>query len=383
MAKQQKQENLPQDKDKRKYVNQSQVPVYSLEEALKVPTAILENFGGRPTAPFQVAMAIESTQTSSYWRKLSGSAVAYGLTDGGYNSTKIGLTELALQILAPTEEGIDKIGLVEASLKPSVLRRFFDKYNNAKFPKDTIAENVLKLDFNVPSEDSARILDIIKSNGRYTGIIHETKTGPYVFADEPADVSVDTNNNNVLATDIEIAKPEESHEHDELPAELAQKMNLKRAEKQSDTTPLVKNEKPKVFISHGKNKKIVEQLKEILTFGQFDVIVSVEKESTAISVPDKVFSDMRDSDAAVIHVEGERELLDKGGNVHHIINENVLIEIGAAIALYGKKFIILSEHTVKLPSNLQGLYRCNYEGKELSYEATMKLLKAFNEFRTS
>src|SRR5690606_2333923 len=104
-----------------------------------------------------------------------------------------------------------------------------------------------------------------------------------------------------------------------------------------------------------------EQLKEILTFGQFDVIVSVEKESTAISVPDKVFSDMRDSDAAVIHVEGERELLDKGGNVHHIINENVLIEIGAAIALYGKKFIILSEHTVKLPSNLQGLYRCNYE----------------------
>ncbi|NCD69124.1 hypothetical protein GSY63_07135 [Mucilaginibacter sp. R11] len=127
----------------------------------------------------------------------------------------------------------------------------------------------------------------------------------------------------------------------------------------------------------------MEQLKEILTFGQFDLTISVEKESTAISVPDKVFSDMRGCNAAVIHVEGERELLDQQGTTHYIINENVLIEIGAAIALYGKKFILLCEQSVKLPSNLQGLYRCNYEGKELSYDATMKLLKAFNEFRNS
>jgi hypothetical protein len=61
----------------------------------------------------------------------------------------------------------------------------------------------------------------------------------------------------------------------------------------------------------------------------------------------------------------------------------VLIEIGAAIALYDKKFVLLCERSLKLPSNLQGLYRCNYDGKELTYDATMKLLKAFNEFRQS
>lgn len=379
MAKQTKQENLPQDKDKRKYVNQTVVPVYSLEDALKVPKAILENFGGKSTAPFQVAMALETTQASSFWRKLSGSAVAYGLTDGGYNSTKIGLTELALKILAPTEEGIDKAALIEASIKPSVLKQFFEKYNNAKFPKDTIAENVLKLEYNVPAEDASRVLEIIKANGNFTGIIHETKTGPYVFADEPAEA----NNVSNKADLVEAGQNEEDEQEDEVPAELVKKMNLKRSELQAERSSPAKNEKPRVFISHGKNKKVVEQLKEILTFGQFDVIVSVEKESTAISVPDKVFSDMRNSDAAVIHVEGERELLDKEGNVHYSINENVLIEIGAAIALYGKKFILLCEHSIKLPSNLQGLYRCNYEGKELSYEATMKLLKAFNEFRNS
>ncbi len=91
---------------------------------------------------------------------------------------------------------------------------------------------------------------------------------------------------------------------------------------------------------------------------------------------------MRACNAAVIHVEGELELLDKEGNVHNTINPNVLIEIGAAIALYDKQFILLCEQSLKLPSNLQGLYRCNYEGKELTYEATIKLLKAFNEIRT-
>ena len=59
----------------------------------------------------------------------------------------------------------------------------------------------------------------------------------------------------------------------------------------------------------------------------------------------------------------------------------MLIEIGAAIALYDKRFILLCEKSVTLPSNLQGLYRCNYEGQQLDYDATMKLLKTFNEIR--
>ena len=91
--------------------------------------------------------------------------------------------------------------------------------------------------------------------------------------------------------------------------------------------------------------------------------------------------DMRSCQAAVIHVSSEGVLKDKDGGEQALINGNVLIEIGAAMALYGKQFILLVEDGVKLPSNLQGLYECRYEGNELSGEATMKLLKSFNEFR--
>jgi predicted nucleotide-binding protein len=51
------------------------------------------------------------------------------------------------------------------------------------------------------------------------------------------------------------------------------------------------------------------------------------------------------------------------------------------LALYGRNMIVLVQKGVHLPSNLQGLYLCYYEGEKLDYEATMKLLKAFNEFR--
>jgi predicted nucleotide-binding protein len=51
------------------------------------------------------------------------------------------------------------------------------------------------------------------------------------------------------------------------------------------------------------------------------------------------------------------------------------------MALYDKNFILLVHKGVPLPSNLQGLYRCEYEGDKLDYEATMKLLKTFNEFK--
>lgn len=137
----------------------------------------------------------------------------------------------------------------------------------------------------------------------------------------------------------------------------------------------------RVFITHGKNKKILEQVKELVIFGKFEPVIAQERETAAKPVPDKVLDDMRACRAAVIHVDVERELLDDKGSKIPQINGNVLIEIGAAMALYGRNFILLVEEGVNLPSNLQGLYECRYKGDELNMTATMKLLKAFNDFQ--
>ena len=137
----------------------------------------------------------------------------------------------------------------------------------------------------------------------------------------------------------------------------------------------------RVFITHGENHKILEQVKEIVSYGSFEPVVAIEQETAAKPVPQKVMDDMRKCKAAVIHVSADRILYDEDRKEVRLINENVLIEIGAAMALYGGKFVLLVEEGVELPSNLQGLYECRYEGDELNNAATMKLLRAFRDFR--
>jgi len=137
----------------------------------------------------------------------------------------------------------------------------------------------------------------------------------------------------------------------------------------------------RVFITHGKNTAFIEPIKELLGFGELIPVVSIQKESVAQPVPDKVMNDMRGCGAAIIHVDGEMKLLDSDAKEHTVINSNVLIEIGAAMALYGRRFILLVREGVKLPSNLQGLYEVRYQGDSLDGAVTIRLLKAINEMK--
>ncbi len=59
----------------------------------------------------------------------------------------------------------------------------------------------------------------------------------------------------------------------------------------------------------------------------------------------------------------------------------MLIEIGAAMALYGKRFILLVRDDVQLPSNLQGLYQVRYSGEKLDSDVTIKLLQAISDIK--
>lgn len=359
---------------KRTYFKQSDFPQTDLQQAQKIASAIVDNFAGKEASPPDIALALNISPTSSAWPVIAGSSVAYGLTDGGVNAKVIKLTDLGRKLTAPEVEGEDITARLEAIMHPRIIKEFFERYRRAKFPNDTIAANVLKT-FGIPAERVAPSLEIIKANGRYAGIIRETPTGPFVNLDSPG----------VPAPTATPELPEQDGQGD------VAKTNTEGhpLETGKDIVPAVAmppvsafdTKSNRVFISHGKQKGIVTQIKELLEFGSFEPVVSVEREATAIPVPEKVFEDMRSCRAGVIHVGAEGKYLDRDGKEHTKINENVLIEIGAAMALYGKKIILLVEKGVTLPSNLQGLYRCEFEGDRLEYDSTMKLLKTFSQFR--
>ncbi len=169
---------------KRTYVSQAEFPRFTLEQASRVPQALWDEFAGSGAAPHDVAIALNMSPTSGTWRNLAGSALAYGLIEGGYNATRMLLTPLGRRIVAPTEEGDDGRARIEAATTPRVMSEFFQRYNRAKFPSQRIAENVL-IELGLPKERAAAAFDTLEKNGRAVGILRETKTGLFVAVDDP------------------------------------------------------------------------------------------------------------------------------------------------------------------------------------------------------
>lgn len=112
----------------RTYLSQTDVPLYSLEKALKIPQAIVDNYGKGPAEPLEVAKVLEVSPTNTYFKMQAGAAIAYGLTVGGWNAAQIEITPLGLKILKPQDENQPLEGKREALLKPRVIRKFLTKY---------------------------------------------------------------------------------------------------------------------------------------------------------------------------------------------------------------------------------------------------------------
>lgn len=182
------------------------------------------------------------------------------------------------------------------------------------------------------------------------------ESGPSALPETAADPSVEASHRSVGAV-------ESAPEH---PAE--------------EQTPPPATAKPlRIFIAHGRNMTLVEQVETMLALGGFESEVAEDEETTAIPVPEKVFSAMRRCEAGIIIVSADEA--SKSGNGKYSINENVLIEIGAAFVLYDRKVVLVWDKRIAVPSNLQGLYRCDFEGDEFTWTAGMKLMKAIKDFK--
>lgn len=299
---------------KRTYVSQSDVPIYSIDEALRIPQALVDNYAGGPATPLHVASALNMSPASGTFRNLCGSALAYGLTVGGYNAPEISLDSLGKRIVSPEEEEEDLIARREAVLKPRILSEFIRKYQNAPLPRRDIALNVLA-SMGVPRERTESVYTLILDTAQSVGFVREIKGKQYIdligVASKPA-ISTQQQENN----------GDGLHHSDNSP------VNSDSPEKQvPKATPPIHQSNPqnleqinrRVFVTHGKNRAFIDPIKKLLGFGEMIPVVSVERESVSKPVPDKVMDDMRSCGAAIIHVDGEIRLIDQEAKEHTVI----------------------------------------------------------------
>lgn len=364
---------------KRAYLSQTEVPSYSLEQALRVPKAIAEHLGYKTSKPLQVAKAMGMQPNSGQFRGRCGAAVAYGLTKGSYSAPEISIEPLGMRIVRPLEEEDDLLARREALLKPRVIGEFLRRYNGAPLPRLDIAQNVLT-DMGVPPDKTESVLSLILEGAESVGFIEEIKGKKYVDLGRTPSFQSQSETDSQNGGEAEEAKPQ-VEESGKAPIETPPEIRRENQPIGTDAVSSHTANKRRVFITHGKNKAFIEPIKKLLGFGELEAVVSVERQSVSQPVPDKVMSDMRGCGAAIIHVDAELKLIDQEANEHVILNPNVLMEIGAAIALYGRRFILLVKEGVKLPTNLQGLYEVRYKGDNLDGEATIKLLEAINDIK--
>ena len=350
-------------------ISQTVLPLAGLSQALRIAKGIWDELAGDGGRPIDVAAAVGMQPTGGSWKNLTGAAIAFGLTEGGYNAAQIKLLPLGRRCVAPEEDGDDKIAMVEAFLKPTLISSFLMKYDGKKFPSEQIGANVI-VSLGYPKERASAALNLIMSEAEKLGLIQDIKGEKFVNLKL-------RKNSAVLATEPDVAAVDEE---DDTGADEAGNV-VPFFQNQPTSSPVQSQGVKRVFITHGKDAGIRNQIEELIKFGSFEPVISVKTESLAKPVPLKVLDEMRSCQAAVIHVGIEQRVIDTSGNEVDLVNQNVLIEIGAAMALYRDKFVLLVEEGVVLPSNLQGLYECRYSGSELSMTAAMKLLKSFNEFK--
>lgn len=321
-----------------------------------------------------VAEAAGVSPGSSGFRMLCSASIAYGLTSGGAFADSISLTALGKRVVAPTSDGDDAVARRIAFLTPRIIGDFLRQYDGQRLPKPNIGENVL-VEMGVPRPRAKKVFETIISGAKAEGLIREIKDG--IWVDLNSTVSSGERSEPLEAPKAEVAA-------------LLEDLKKFEGTEPTPTTPTapmqaisaaLESRKKRVYLTHGKNRNLIAPIKELVKFGDLEPVVSVERESTAIPVPDKVQSEMRSCGAAIIHVDDEKRLTDEKGHEHIVLNDNVLIEIGAALALYGKRLILIVKKGIKMPTNLQGLYVLEYQGDSINMDETIRLVKTINEMK--
>jgi len=343
------------------------VPANGLRESVRIGEAIVSNNGAEATDKLTLADVLGKPPLSSGFNQLIAASNIYGLTRTVKG--KIEITELGQRVFEPTSEEDRKQAMVEAAKAPVLLANLYQRFSGKQIPKAEFAKGILKREFGVADDKTALLWEVFLDDAQFLGAVHEIKGNAFLNMDRvnlpnvregPAEA------NGEAAAEAPSAEPRSANQ----PAPNSQ-----------PAVPAKPKGKLKVFITHGKNKKILEQIETTVKYGDMEPVVAIRQESTAIPVPDKIFNAMRECQAGIINVAFDQAAPTTDATTTSKINENVLIEIGAAFVLYNKKVILVVDKRITLPSNLQGLYLCYYEGDTLDWDAGMKLQHALLDFK--
>jgi hypothetical protein len=171
-----------------KQISSDDLPRKTLEDALKVPRAIKDNYGKQATWE-DIAKAMEFSPTNPNNKYYLWSASAYGIVTKD-EANNYAISETGRKILSPSYEGEDREGIIKAIANPSILARFYSDYASSLLPVGDIFTNVLEQRYSIPASRVDEAKNLILDNARYGKLLDEQPDGKLKLRSTSAAIGV-------------------------------------------------------------------------------------------------------------------------------------------------------------------------------------------------
>lgn len=346
-------------------------PTLTLDQALTVPRAIRDARAGKPMQRLLLADALQIKPSSSNFRVLLSASLKYGLTDGTEKAAEIKLTPLGLRATDPNAAE-RSLAAREAAMVPSIFKKFYEDYANAKLPSSDMLGKILTSSYDVSAASASDCARLIVDNGTAVGIIRKISGSAHVLLDAEADVDV-------------LEKPETEEPETEEPArgDAGGDGTVESTDDPPDPPapstaagPAAEAERRalSIFIGHGKNHGPKDKLEKILRGFQIPFKVTTAEPNLGRPIPKKVKDTMLDCGSAILIFTKDELLQDLDGNEVWRPSENVVHELGAASFQYEDRVVIFKEKGINFPSNYSAVGYIEFEEDAIEAKA-IDLLK--------
>ncbi|HWK19292.1 MAG TPA: hypothetical protein VNR37_00785 [Microbacteriaceae bacterium] len=147
-------------------------PRHTVEQALRIPEAILQQNAGNPATPAEAVVYSGGTKVSGRWNVEISSAKKYGFLKA--DGTKLVVEERARKAISPQSESDRRDALRDAVLSAPDLAEVYKYYRGEALPDEPFLVNALTDRFGIPADQVPEFLDIFMKSLRSAGLLDES-----------------------------------------------------------------------------------------------------------------------------------------------------------------------------------------------------------------
>lgn len=158
-------------------------PRLSLKKVLDLPKMIFELGEGDPVPRLVVFDKLGKSAGSGPSRMIITTANAYGLTTGGYQAERLGITDTGKAIVT-SKNGPLTQDVMRVLFSNSLFEKFYDKYKGKSIPSEPIAIDALKQLGGLNDKDAKAALEVFSDNLSEYGFIKEFSGKPTIVTQD-------------------------------------------------------------------------------------------------------------------------------------------------------------------------------------------------------